>query len=124
MASIWFWRDGGFPWWGYAPLLWVPLEIIFGWLGWRDAGWALNDQVLMLRSRNAARSMLITPRRRIQYRATTANPLQRRVSLATLHVAVASGGLGGHYALQHLDATTCAELLLALKPRRAFISSR
>lgn len=118
MTAIWYWQDG-LPTWGYLPLFWPPLEIVFGWLGWRDAGWRLDDGVLLLRSRGLERSIVIAPRRRIQHRETTANPLQRRVHLATLHITVASGGLGGRYSLAHLDARNGLEILHALKPRKA-----
>jgi len=118
MIGVWYWRDG-LPWWGYLPLVWPPLEIVFGWLGWRDAGWFLDERVLVLRTRGAARALMIAPRRRIQHRGMTANPLQRRVNLATLQVAVASGGAGGHYHLRHLDAATATAIILDLKPGTA-----
>lgn len=118
MAGIWWWR-GGLPWWGYLPLVWPPLEVVFGWLGWRDAGWRVRDGVLMLRSRGVDRSLVIAPLRRIQHRGITANPLQRRGRLATLHIAVASGGPGGRYAVRHIDADAGIALLHELKPRRA-----
>lgn len=116
MTGIWFWQDS-LPWWGYLPLIWPVLEVVFGWLGWRDAGWRLGDGLLLLRTRGLERSLLIAPLRRIQHRGTTANPLQRRGDLATLHIAVAGGGLGGHYALRHLDAATGTALLHDLRPR-------
>lgn len=115
LVAIRFWQ-GGLPWWGYLPLAWPALEVLFGWLGWRDAGWWLHEGVLMLRGRGVERSTVIAPVRRIQHRETTANPLQRRGRLATLHIAVASGGLGGHYALRHMDAEAGRDLLRALKP--------
>ncbi|HWV24302.1 MAG TPA: PH domain-containing protein [Thermomicrobiales bacterium] len=118
MAGVWWWRDG-LPWWGYLALIWPVLEIVFGWLGWRDAGWRVQDGLLVLRARGLERSLVIAPLRRIQHRGTTANPFQRRGRLATLHIAVASGGLGGHYSLRHIDAETGIALLHALAPRRS-----
>lgn len=115
MGTIWYWRDG-LPWWGYLPLFGLPFEIIFGWLGWRDGGWTIDDRVLLLRTRGVARTTFVTPRRRIQHRRTTTNPLQRRAGLTTLHVSVASGGMGAHVSLAHLDAGVGKRLLLALKP--------
>ena len=123
MAGIRFWQDG-LPWWGYLPLLWVPVVVLLGWLSFRDAGWKLDANVLLLRTRGAARSTLVTPRRRIQYRQTTANPLQRRADLVTLQIAIASGGLGGHYSLPHMDVADGNALLLALTPRHGARQAR
>lgn len=108
-----WWRDE-VPWWGYLPLLMVPAQILTGWLAYRDAGWALGDRVLVLRNRSLARSTMITTRRRIQHRSLTANPLQRRAGLVTLHVSVAGGG---RTSLMHLDRQDGERVLFGINPR-------
>jgi putative membrane protein len=108
-----WWRDD-VPWWGYLPLLMVPARILTGWLAYRDAGWTLGDRVLALRARSLARSTMITTRRRIQHRALTANPLQRRAGLVTLHVSVAGGG---RTSLMHLDRKDGEQVLFGINPR-------
>jgi putative membrane protein len=107
------WRDG-LPWWSFLALTIFPVLAVYDWLQFRDAGWALDDRHLLLRWRSAARVTMITRRRRVQHRGTTANPLQRRAALVTFHVAVAAGGAGGHYALRHLDRGDGERLLVAL----------
>jgi putative membrane protein len=117
MVGIRIWSDG-LPWWGYLPLLLVPVQIVLGWLAYRDAGWHLDDQALLIRSRSVVRSTLIASRRRIQHRSITANPFQRRGRLVTLNVAVAAGLGGGTTSLAHIDKADGELLLLALNPRR------
>lgn len=116
MIGIRYWRDG-LPWWGYLPLVIVPFQIVMGWLSYRDAGWSLDNGLLLLRSRSVVRSTLIASRRRIQHRSTTANPFQRRASLVTMHVAVASGIGGGSTSLAHMERRDGEQLLFALNPR-------
>lgn len=111
------WQDG-FPWWSYLALALFPIVAVYDWLQFHDAGWALDDRHLLMRWRSAARVTIITQRRRIQHRATTSNPFQRRADLVTFRVAVAAGGMGGHYALAHLDRADGERLIVALGPRR------
>jgi putative membrane protein len=115
IAGLQWWR-GEVPWWGYAPLALVPFQVVAGWLAYRDAGWALGDRVLVLRSRSLARTTLVTTRRRIQHRSLTANPLQRRAGLATLHVSVAGGG---QTSLPHVDRESGEHVLFGINPRYA-----
>ena len=80
-----------------SPGVWRPLFLLvpaalYGWLRYRDAGWALEDDRLVVRSRLLTRATAIAPRRRLQSRATVRSPLQRRASLATFRAQVASGG--------------------------------
>jgi putative membrane protein len=112
------WQDG-FPWWSYLALALFPIVAVYDWLQFHDAGWALDERHLLMRWRSAARVTIITQRRRIQHRGTTSNPFQRRADLVTFRVAVAAGGMGGHYALAHLDRMDGEHLLVELGPQRA-----
>jgi putative membrane protein len=118
MIGLWYWRDD-LPWWGYLPLLMIPIQIVLGWLAYHDAGWHLDDKALLIRSRSVVRSTLIASRRRVQHRSITANPFQRRAQLVTLHVAVAAGLGGGTTSLAHIDRSDGERLLMVLNPRRA-----
>lgn len=115
------WRVPGLDaWWGALFFVLVPLFLVFGWLRYRDAGWTLRqDGQLQLRWRGVGRTTLITRRPRIQHRGISANPFQRRASLATFHLAIASGAGGGHLALPHLDEGDAEGLLAALSPASA-----
>jgi len=112
--------------WRQALLLLAvtPVFIWLGWARWRDGGWRLDDTSLMLRWRAIARETLITTTSRIQRREMTADPLQRRAGLVTLHLSVASGLAGGHYALPHAEEHDAERLLAALSGPRHLVEIR
>ncbi len=118
IATLAAWRVSGLDaWWGALLFAPAPLFVVFGWLRYRDAGWSLTPGgQLRLRWRAIGRTTLITRRQRIQHRGLSANPFQRRATLATVHVAIASGAGGGHLAVPHLDAGDAERLLAALSP--------
>jgi putative membrane protein len=100
----------------------VPIFVWLGWARWRDGGWHVDGSSLLLRWRSVSRQTMITRTGRIQRRSFTADPLQRRVRLATPHLAVASGLTGGHYALPHADRDDTERLMAILGgPRHRFI---
>ena len=103
------------PWWWVASLVFVtPGFAWFGALRHRDAGWLLDGEQFLMRWRAMGRVTVLTRTRRIQFRKLTADPFQRRASLATFHAAVASGSLGGGIELPHLDAEEARELAFQL----------
>ena len=106
----------GFALWGLAALLLLLPAALYGWLRYRDAGWALEDDRLVVRSRPLGRVTNITTRRRLQSRAIVRSPFQRRVRLATFQVQVASGGGGSAYEVVDLEAGSARDLADSLGP--------
>jgi putative membrane protein len=102
--------------WGLPVLLLVLPAAAYGWLRYRDAGWAYIGDRLIVRSRLLARTTAVAPRRRLQSRAVIQNPFQRRASLATFRGQVASGG-GGAYSVVDLEADSAETLAEDLGPR-------
>ncbi|HKH10164.1 MAG TPA: PH domain-containing protein [Rubrobacter sp.] len=102
---------------GLPVLLLVLLAALYGWLRYRDAGWAYIGDRLIVRSRLLARTTAIAPRRRLQSRAVIRNPFQRRARLATFRAQVASGGGGGAYGVVDLEADSAEALAENLGPR-------
>ena len=102
--------------WTLVGLLLTPVLAAIG--NWRfaDAGWALQDGVLVLRSRVIGRETFLARSRRLQHRSLLANPLQRRAQLTDLHVAVAAGAMGTSMAISNLDAGVGNHLMAALAP--------
>jgi putative membrane protein len=86
--------------WALASL---PFFAAFGYLCYRDAGWAISSGTLVLRYRTLARSTAIIPKRRIQSSDVTQNILQRRASLGNISTTVASGVSGATFSVMHLD---------------------
>jgi putative membrane protein len=121
---LWLHRWIEFAGWRQVLLLLVatPVFALLGWARWRAGGWRVDGSRLMLRWRSVSRQTLITRAARIQRRGTTADPLQRRARLATVHLAVASGHTGGVYAVPHADRDEAERLLAMLGgPRHEII---
>ena len=102
--------------WGLMALLLVLPAAFYGWLRYRDAGWALEGDRLVVRTRLLTRTTAIAPRRRLQWRATVRSPLQRRASLATFLAQVASGGGGRELRVTDLGAEAAETLVYDLRP--------
>ncbi|MFL5992570.1 MAG: PH domain-containing protein, partial [Rubrobacteraceae bacterium] len=102
--------------WVFAALLLLLPAALFGWLRYRDAGWALEEDRLVVRSRFLGRTIAIAPRRRLQSRATVRSPFQRRVRLATFEAQVASGGGGAELRVTDLGADAADALIENLGP--------
>ncbi len=78
----------------------------------RAAGWRVDGDRVVLRSRGLARTTLVADRRRLQEHGMRETPLQRRRSLADVTVAVGSR----HRArVRHLEAATARGLLGAMR---------
>ncbi|HEX2180989.1 MAG TPA: PH domain-containing protein [Rubrobacteraceae bacterium] len=103
--------------WSLAAMLLLLPAALYGWLRYRDAGWALEDDRLVVRSRLLGRSTTIAPRRRLQSRATVRSPLQRRARLATFRARVASGGGGAELQITDLGSEAAEGLIERLRPR-------
>lgn len=102
---------------GLLSLLLLPVVVLLGYWQYRDAGWTVVNDILLLRWRSLSRTTAIVPRRRVQLGQTHRNPFQRRAALATLVVRVPSGSGGAAFGLMHLDDETGLHLLAWLAPR-------
>nr|MBA3615047.1 PH domain-containing protein [Rubrobacteraceae bacterium] len=88
----------------------------YGWLCYRDAGWAIEEDRLVVRYRSLGRKTAVAPRRRLQSRGVTRNPFQRRARLATFLAEVASGSGGSALRVRDLDAGAAETLAGELGP--------
>ena len=98
-------------------LLLIPPSAAYGWLRYRDAGWALEGERLLVRHRLLGRKTAVAPRPRLQSRGVTSNPFQRRLQLATFVAEVASGSGGSALRVKDLDAGSAGMLARDLGPR-------
>lgn len=107
---------------GLLTLLLIPPAAAYGWLCYRDAGWAFEGDRLVVRYRTLGRKTAVAPRRRLQSRGVLRSPFQRRVRLATFVAEVASGSGGFALRVRDLDAGSAADLAGALsaRPTRTF----
>ncbi|MEA1962081.1 MAG: PH domain-containing protein [Bacillota bacterium] len=89
--------------WGYLSFI---LLLLAAWLGnsqFKDAGWETEHDKLLLRCRRLDRITTIIPHRRIQSLDVSQNILQKRISVNSLGVAVASGGAGTYVSLKGIE---------------------
>jgi putative membrane protein len=102
--------------WALLALLLIPPAATYGWLRYRAAGWAYQDDRLVARFRRLARTTAIAPRRRLQSRDVIRSPFQRRVRLATFRAQVASGGGGAALQVADIDSDAAEALAEGLRP--------
>jgi putative membrane protein len=97
-------------------LLLIPPSAAYGWLRYRDAGWALEGDRLLVRHRFLGRKTAVAPRRRLQSRGVVSSPFQRRLRLATFVAEVASGSGGSALRVKDIDAGSVKTLAVSLGP--------
>jgi putative membrane protein len=103
--------------WGLLSLLSLPVALAVGISQFRATGWRFEgDGMLIVRRRPLDLVTTITRPNRLQIRQLSANPLQRRAKLGTFAAAVASGGSGGGFAIEHVDWDDGIGLLERLAP--------
>jgi len=100
--------------WSLYLYLLVLVVAVYGWLEFRDAGWHLDGDRLVMRGRTGARETVITRRQRLQHRRVEANWFQRRARLVTFRASVAAGGSGGGLAIANIESGDGDYLLAAL----------
>jgi putative membrane protein len=101
----------------FAVLLLAFPAALYGWLRYRDAGWAFEGERLVVRSRLLARTTTIALRCRLQSRGVIRSPFQRRAHLATFRAQVASGSGGAELRVMDLGSGDAAALAEELGPR-------
>ena len=101
---------------GLLGLLLIPPAAAYGWLCYRDAGWAFEEDRLVVRHRSLGRKTAIAPRAHLQSRGMVSNPFQRRVRLATFLAEVASGSGGSVLRVKDLDGGAARALVDDLGP--------
>ena len=104
---------------GLLAFLLVPPSALYGWLSYRDSGWAFEEDRLVVRYRSLGRKTAIAPRRRLQSREVARSPFQRRVRLATFLAEVASGSGGSALRVTDLDVGAAETLADDLRPHGA-----
>src|SRR5918997_431509 len=101
---------------GLLGLLLIPPAAAYGWLCYRDAGWALEEDRLVVRHRSLGRKTAVAPRDHLQSRGMVSSPFQRRVRLATFLAEVASGSGGSVLRVKDLDGGAAETLVGDLGP--------
>jgi putative membrane protein len=101
---------------GLLGLFLIPPAAAYGWLCYRDAGWAFEEDRLVVCHRSLGRKTAIAPRGHLQSRGMVSSPFQRRVRLATFLAEVASGSGGSVLRVKDLDGGAARALVDDLGP--------
>jgi putative membrane protein len=101
---------------GILGLFLIPPAAAYGWLCYRDAGWAFEEDRLVVCHRSLGRKTAIAPRGHLQSRGMVSSPFQRRVRLATFLAEVASGSGGSVLRVKDLDGGAARALVDDLGP--------
>lgn len=105
--------------WVLFPTNWIwllpILSIGWGWLKYKDAAVAWDENALILRNRNLSKTTSIVKRDRIQDVSVSESWIQRYRNLCTLQVYVASGDHGKSFVVQDLERDEVFELLKELQ---------
>jgi putative membrane protein len=101
---------------GLLGIFLIPPAAAYGWLCYRDAGWAFEEDRLVVRHRSLGRKTAIAPRLHLQSRGLVSSPFQRRVRLATFLAEVASGSGGSVLRVKDLDGEAAETLVGDLGP--------
>jgi putative membrane protein len=116
LATVLRWPAGAF-----AVVL-LPLAIGLGLAQYRDAGWYVAGDVLVVRWRTLGRHTALVPRRCVQLIEARASLLLRRAGLATVELRVATGSSWRPFRLRHLaeaDARYLLDWVRRPRPRAA-----
>ncbi|OYD08411.1 PH domain-containing protein [Paludifilum halophilum] len=92
-------------WGGYAFFL-PLLDALYGYWRFKSGGWQVEKGVAVFRSRLINRRTVFLPRRAIQSRTLSQNPLTRRAGLAVFQARLASGNQYESKLLERTDAVT------------------
>lgn len=89
--------------WGYIAFILPLLGAVLGNTQYKDAGYQIVDNKLLLRSRVLGRATMIIPWRRIQSLHVSQNPFQARSNLSNLRVSIASNNRAAIAKLKGID---------------------
>jgi putative membrane protein len=83
--------------WGYVSLLFILASLIWSALKYKDAGWAIDKDFLVLRYRTFVKSTVLMRREKVQSLTARKSFFQNKKRLATIEAVVKSGhsGSGG-----------------------------
>jgi len=96
--------------WGYLLLLPAFLLVLLSGMQYLDAGYAICDNMLIVRSRFLGRKTHIIPLNKIQWLDISSNPLQERARLANVRIALMSQISGTIIKLHGADAKSAVDI--------------
>lgn len=92
-----------FPNYSWITFIILALMLGRGWLSYKDAGFYVNDNRLLLRYRKLKRVTVMLYHKRVQAFEKEQNPIQRKDYLTTMKVSILSNLGGKHYQIKEVD---------------------
>ncbi|MDM5356749.1 PH domain-containing protein [Peribacillus sp. ACCC06369] len=117
-ALVWFVKP-----WGLLSFLIVPLAIFWGYMQYRDAGWSIEGNLLLLSSRFFSKQTLIMQRSRIQSITYKKSWFQNRKELATISASIKSGVTSRVGMVVDLEEKDCLIIKSWYLPKKAVDSN-
>ncbi|MDP9743370.1 UNVERIFIED_ORG: putative membrane protein [Bacillus sp. B2I3] len=113
-ALVWFFRP-----WGYLFFLLVPLAIFWAYMQYRDAGWSIDGNLLLLSSRLFTKQTLIMQRSRIQSITYKKSWFQNRKEIATISASIKSGVTSRVGMVADMEEKDCLIIKSWYSPKKA-----
>lgn len=92
-----------FPPWGYLALIPVPFALFFGYLAYKQSGYAIRGQLIQLTTRGIGKTTGIVLRKRMQNYTMTQSYFQKKGRVASIHTFVKSSALLESFGVHHLE---------------------
>ncbi|MBU8788069.1 MULTISPECIES: PH domain-containing protein [Bacillus] len=89
--------------WGYLSILLIPFFWIIGYLSYRDAGWKISGEKLIMSSRFIGKTTAVIQRRRMQVYEVSRSYFQRRKKLVSIHTVTKSNVLLEKFSVKDAD---------------------
>ncbi|MBD1382153.1 PH domain-containing protein [Metabacillus arenae] len=96
--------------WGLFSLLLIPIGILLGYRGYKDAGWAIKEKQLQLTYRTFSKTTFLVHKRRVQSLEVKSSFFQKRSNLGTVKTSTISAFLGEHHQLVDLEREHAEEI--------------
>lgn len=92
----------------FRSFAWIPIALFalslgLGWLSYKDAGFYLKGNRLLLRYRHVKRTTVLIQQKRIQAFEKKNHALERKWSLASMKISILSNTGGKHYHVKNLE---------------------
>ncbi|WP_353853757.1 PH domain-containing protein [Bacillus sp. Bos-x628] len=92
-----------FPPWGYLALIPFLIALFFGYLAYKQSGYAIRDQMIQMTTRGIGRTTGIVLRKRMQNYTMTQSYFQKKGRIASIHTFVKSSILLDSFGVHHLE---------------------
>ena len=96
--------------WGYFSLLLIITSVIIGYIQYRDAGWAISDNQLLLRFRKINKVTILVQKKRIQALERNYSFFQKRKGLCNIQASIKASMTGKHFRVVDVDKESCLRI--------------